>query len=59
MNEAALHLLEPGQHVIRKQDGHELQVLEVEPTGEIYAWDLDAQRATHVSGWLLEPAVTS
>lgn len=55
MNEAALHMLEPGQHVIRRVDQHELQVLEVEPTGEVWAWDLDAQRATRVSGWSLEP----
>lgn len=57
MNEVQLHMLEPGQRVVRRADGHELEVLEVEPTGDLFAWDLDAQRATHISGWLIE-AVT-
>lgn len=54
MTEAEMRKLEPGQHVWRRRDHHELQILEVEPDGYVFAWDLDAKRAAHVNGWLLE-----
>lgn len=54
MNEVQLHRLEPGQHVWHKTNHHELIVTEVEPDGDLWAWDIDANVATVVNQYYVE-----